>query len=56
MNPDLTYFEIIESPNEIKVVCTRNEKIIREKYCLTWEQAKVVRMGFVNEFWGFKMN
>ena len=53
---DITYFEIIEPGDEIKVVCTRNEKIISERYCLTREHAEIVRMRFVNEFWGYRLN
>lgn len=56
MKNNLTYFEIIETYQDIKIIAHRNDNTFRETYCLDREQAELIRGDWVNEFWGFKLN
>jgi very-short-patch-repair endonuclease len=52
----ITYFHKIETEEGWKVIVVRNNTVLKETECLTEEHANIVRAGYVNDFWGFKLN
>jgi len=53
---NVTLFEKVKEGNNWKVVITRNNKVIKELYCFSENQADLVRGDYINRFWSNKLN
>ena len=53
---NVTIFEKYKDGENWMVRETRNNRILKETYCLNEQHAEEVRGQWVNEFWSFKLN